>query len=118
MTHIEELAAFITARLDEDEQAAREAYYEGQRWLAEEEEIWRWPDDEPVHSADRKADARHIALHDPGRVLREVEGKRAVLIALGAAAGRPDWASAYGIVLRCLALSWSGDPDYREEWKP
>src|SRR6266550_3786728 len=76
---MDDLVAFVTARLDEDEAAARESYYEGQRWLTEEEGVYRWPDDELVHTADRKADARHIARHDPARALREVEAKRAIL---------------------------------------
>jgi hypothetical protein len=75
----DDLTAFITARLDEDEAAARESHHEGQRWLTEEEDVYRWPDDELVHSADRKADARHIARHDPARALREVAAKRAIL---------------------------------------
>lgn len=74
-----DLVAFISARLGEDEAAARDAYYEGQRWITEEEGVYRYPDDELVHMADRKRDARHIALHDPARVLREVEAKRKIL---------------------------------------
>jgi hypothetical protein len=117
------LAEFITARLDEDEAAARESYYEGQHWLSEEEGVYRWPDDEPVHIADRKADARHIARHDPARVLREVEAKRKILAEHG---GEHDPCDAHDAwfrsitcaTLRQLGTEFSGHPDYLEEWKP
>ena len=132
------LAKFLAARLDEDEAAAREAYYEGQRWITEEEGVYRWPDDELVHMAGRKADARHIARHDPARVLREVEATRKILAELpayskqrrglrdymylpenagyhsGHADGTDD--AAY-YVLRQLAAVHSDHPDYREEWR-
>ena len=91
-----------------------------------------------MHSADRKADARHIARHDPARVLREIAAKRAIV-----AAHHPETPSKYGHdVLRCavcqtergvwaedrhadpwpcltlrhLAAVWSDHPDYRAEW--
>lgn len=120
------LADFITARLDEDEAAARESHHEGQRWITEEEGVYRWPDDELVHSADRKADARHIARHDPARVLREVTAKRAMV-----AMCREDLAAQYepgdgewnegsihaskawaNTVLRTMAAIWADHPDY------
>jgi uncharacterized protein DUF6221 len=74
-----DLMAWLKACVDADEAAARESFHEGQRWITEEEGVYRWPDDELVHMADRKADARHVARHDPARVLREVAHKRRVL---------------------------------------
>ena len=71
--------AFLKARLDEDEAAADGAYYEGQRWLTEEEGVYRYPADEVVHYADRKVDARHMARWEPVRVLREVAASRTLL---------------------------------------
>jgi hypothetical protein len=83
--------------------------------------------------------ARHIALHDPARALREVAAKRAIL-----AEHHPtDW-TAYGEhmcsrcvlddderheddhhwlpypcpTVRALIAIWSGHPDYRQEWRP
>lgn len=140
----DDLVAFINARLDEDEQAARASHYEGQRWLAEEEGVSRWPDDEPVHMADTKKDARHIALHDPARVLRGVEAKRQVLTVHRPGKEVPEWSSAVGRfttvscegcgfggpcddphtedinecpTLQALATEWSDHPDYdREHW--
>lgn len=111
------LADFITARLDEDEAAARESHHEGQRWITEEEGVYRWPDDELVHSADRKADARHIARHDPARVLREVTAKRAMvqhcLDAIDAQGDYHDDGSEYVAtqILAALASAWSDHPD-------
>lgn len=111
-----DLAAFIAARLGEDEAAAREAYYEGQRWLTEEEGVYRWPNDELVHTADRKADARHIARHDPARVLRRVEWTRHALNTIAALA---ELSPSFAHCLLCeLAAEWSDHPDYRAEWKP
>lgn len=136
MSDTEALVAFDKARLNEDEAAARESYYEGQHWLTEEEGVYRWPDDELVHMADRKADARHIARHGPGRVLREVEAKRGRLALMIEAQAEMDAALSdkhAGDVDRAMkigrargatvAVKWDatvhGDhPDYRPEWKP
>lgn len=132
---MKDLLDFIRARLDEDEAAARESHYEGQRWLTEEEGVHRWPEDELVHMADRKADARHIARHDPARVLREVEAKwhivrdyeraaRACSDATGSELDSRGYASMCGArdALRAacaaLAAAWSDHPDYRKEWAP
>jgi hypothetical protein len=120
-----DLAAFLAARLDEDEAAARESYYEGQRWLTEEEGVYRWPDDEPVHLADRKADARHIARHGPARALREVAAKRALLTG-HEGVHRCDWGEHRGPgvlggwckTVRTLAAVYSDHPDYLQEWAP
>lgn len=134
-----DLTEFYAARLDETEAAARDSYYEGQRWITEEEGVYRWPDDELVQMADRKADARHIARHDPARVLREVEAGRKILADLpayskqrrdlrdhvylpenaayhsGHADGTDD--AAY-YALRLLAAVYSDHPDYDEAWRP
>lgn len=65
-----DLAAFLTARLDEDEAAAKAAW--GTEW------DWRYlvsPFREPCSTAHTV----HIARHDPARVLRGVEAKRKIL---------------------------------------
>ena len=122
----DDLAAFLAVRLDEDEAAARDSYYEGQRWIAEEEGVYRYPDDELIHSADRKADARHIALHDPARVLREVAADRKILaeyerIQLSAAAypsqGNAAALIAVQAVVKIRAEVFDGHPDYGEDWR-
>jgi hypothetical protein len=73
--------------------------------------------------------ARHIARHDPARVLAECEAKRRIV------EEHPDYGG-YGEscarcaessidlapwpcpTLRALASVWSDHPDYREEWRP
>jgi hypothetical protein len=122
------LVAFLKARLDEDEQAARAA-------VGFDYGVREWADDgDPVNV--------HIARHDPARVLREVEAKRRMLEAhsrphhcahltgRGASSvvdGKP-WVFYEEAhtqdtgdicdVLRLLALPYADHKDYREEWRP
>ncbi len=99
MTTTDPWTAFITARLDEDEQTARAAT--PGPWRHNPDKHWRKPGtawfEEAVfagpagadatcvagtgESDDRQsmADADHIARHGPARVLREVETLRAIL---------------------------------------
>lgn len=56
------------------------------------------------------AAAGHIALHDPARVLREVEAKRLLL-----ALHRGCDARCY--VVKVLALPYMDRPGYRDEWR-
>ena len=109
----EGLIAFLNARLDEDEAAAK-------AWL---------PLGNPT-----AMQREHIARQDPGRVLREVEAKRVIL-------GRHKPLSEASSHLACawcsddvdtvsldmrwpcpdvlsLAAVYSDHPDYRPEWKP
>jgi len=73
----------------------------------------------------------HIIRHDPARVLREVEAKRAVLAQYESAReqvrhpvsaeNRAAARVAQGEledVLRLLAAVYADHPDYREEWRP
>jgi hypothetical protein len=94
----DELVAFVDARLDEDEAAARAATPGPWRAITstELEELRnREPVDEkdedprpwtrPVMSEDESrsdGDRVHIARHDPVRALREVEAKRAIITAV------------------------------------
>ncbi|MFV2094840.1 DUF6221 family protein [Micromonospora sp. LOL_014] len=82
-----DLIAWLREQLDEDERVAREAstasaeWREGSSWLADLRD--------PLPSQRRAlrpgakllsdADARHIARHDPARVLAEVEARRAII---------------------------------------
>ena len=100
------LAAFLNARLDEDEMAAL-------AWL---------PFGNPG-----AAQREHIARHDPARVLREVEAGRAIV---RRCAGVMDEMDVYpnGLVsprallarqvLMWLGVTWADYPDYDGEWKP
>jgi hypothetical protein len=119
-----DLVAFLNARLDEDDAAAK-------AWL-------------PFGNPDAVA-REHIARHDPGRVLREVAAKRAIVglhrIEVRKAEITPfdpytgerrldqyevtceicGWSSddptSACATLRAIAAVYSHHPDYREEWK-
>lgn len=66
--------------------------------------------------------ARHIARHDPARVLRDVEAKRRIwLKAAGytsSAIADTDFKAAWETVLEELASIWSDHPDYEKDWEP
>ena len=123
-----DLLAFLTARLDEDEAAAKAAW--GVEW------DWRYVA-QPFGERPSIAHTVHIARHDPARVLREVEAKRAILAEHGPANGGRDsdrcrvcTAIAHTGVghtdarrfrapcptLLILAAIYSDHPDYRQEW--
>ncbi|MFE7954405.1 DUF6221 family protein [Streptomyces sp. NPDC057413] len=100
---MDDLVAFLRARLDEDERIARAAA-EPERWVELNRapqrswsvEFWADPDRAAVVAegssaypvvvttqgmAEEDAEARalHIARHDPARVLRDIEADRALL---------------------------------------
>jgi hypothetical protein len=135
-----DIAEFVKARLDEDEATAKAALES--EWFAHVTEFasanhydtfgdlavdyWQWFPGE--------ADGVHVARHDPARVPREVEAKRAHLsqwmdaraqvVECGRAgddAGRSRW-EAVALALTHVVVSdaavWSDHPDYRAEWKP
>src|SRR5258708_38225040 len=82
-----DLAAFLTARLDEDEVAAKAAMnVYGADWNAQtgSENLparvyGKGGRDRPVADTSRAYPADHIARHDPARVQREVKAQRAIL---------------------------------------
>jgi hypothetical protein len=102
MGDAELLAAFLAARLDEDEAAAK-------AWL-------------PFGNPDAAA-REHIARHDPGRVLREVAAKRAILaVHWPCANSGHTWCGADHEEWPCrtvghLAAVYSDHEGYRPEWK-
>jgi Family of unknown function (DUF6221) len=124
---MEELAAFLKARLDEDEIRARAALGE---W-DDEAARYEWED----LPADSYVHARN---HDPARVLREAEAKGAILADYQVAAqspydlpegvhdGRDDSErladeaimDTMEAVVRALATVYSDHPDYQKEWAP
>lgn len=81
--------AFVAARLDEEEQLARDAY--GAPWdaavggmvhvsaAAIRDDKWQFGKLGYVASVEREADRQHIAYHDPARVLADVQAKRDLL---------------------------------------
>lgn len=125
-----DLVAFLRARLDEDEQIARDPMAE--TWTkAESPSIFVMGGGELVAETGAFADARHIARHDPARVLTEVDAKRRIL-KVHFRRRSHDWDEP-GVkgfdcaqcadrfpctTLRLLALPYADHPDYREEWRP
>lgn len=133
---MDELTAFMNARLAEDQAAAKAC-------ADLESAAWR-PVDENVRSHDgggsdvvvalERETAEHIARHDPGRALREVAAKRARLALMTEAhaemdklladkhAGDVERAMAIGraraatVAVKHDAAIWNGHADYRAEW--
>lgn len=124
----DDLVAFLRARYDEDEQVATAAT--PGPWVAGGIGDFGWSVSGPsggVEADDSeagRADAEHIARHDPARALAEVAAKRRVLDAWPDSFGQwsADQADAARAmktaVLLLLALPYAGHPDYREEWRP
>jgi hypothetical protein len=135
---MDELIAFITARLDEDEATARDADLgSGGIWGIRGNNSPRAASTVVTEHGEFQAaspeDALHIASHDPFRVLCEVIAKRAILAKhehhgengehachtchpnLEIGDPWPGWCP----TLRLLAIVWADHPDYRaEEWAP
>ena len=115
----ESLTEFLLARIAEDEAAARDAYYDGQVWIPEEEAVVSADRDlEPVMFLDRKRDAAHAYRWSPARVLAECEAKRRIVEDRGLldTFGVP---SIFGErILRALAPPYASHPDYDESWRP
>jgi len=115
------LSDFLLARIAEDEDAARDAYYDGQRWLSEEEAVVAADKDlDPVLYLDRKCDAYHAQNWSPGRVLAECEAKRRIVEGANGPERHEhdpyEWDYAFEYVLPLLALPYADHPDYRDEW--
>ena len=151
------IVEFLRARYDEDEAAARAAaaggawrYEDGDSvgaWTLYDEhwtiaslrtyrhEAYEYANRMPAfrHPAyvDADANGRHIARHDPARVLREVEAHRRILamhwphksfrgdvVTCGFCAGdgaAEDWPCPH---VRLLAMPYDSHPDYDPSWSP
>jgi hypothetical protein len=129
-----DIVAFLTARLDEDEQVAQavednSAPFDGQ-WKNDGGLALRtyndWvlaylPDARPF----RPGVLDHIARHDPARVLADVAAKRAILARHSTGAGSLRTHGWYCEVcddgcaeLPALAAVYADHPDYDESWRP
>lgn len=132
---MDDLTAFLLARLEEDEQGAV-AIFRDHTWSAYREggdDGWAV---EGAHSGDPscivgdEAMANHIARHDPARVLADVAAKRKLVEFWSLAYRNPkdaarfsgaDWDRVRGggqWTLKLLALPYADHPDYHENWKP
>ena len=122
-----DLAAFLLARIAEDEAVATlatSAPWQENESLAGGEDDWRIEDaqgrdiagcpDCGVRASFDRPDADHIARHDPARVLAECEAKRRIVEEADGADAQW-WEHRY---LLALALPYADHPDYRDEWKP
>jgi hypothetical protein len=130
-----ETGAFVAARLDEREAAAKAAL--PGPWMAREHEIRSWASNPSKVAASYtfEAEGAHIALHDPARVLREVAAWRAILAEYAAALAAQnrmlaspagdqsvtyEWENGRGCALlnavRGVAAAWSDHPDYDPAW--
>ncbi|WP_329390218.1 DUF6221 family protein [Streptomyces sp. NBC_01716] len=107
-----DLGAFLQARYDEDEAAARVAT------------PGPWgPSGKSVIDGDGIAfveaprrDAAHIARHDPARVLRGIEAKRRVVGRINSHAAGMGVDEVHGDVLRALAAEYADHPDFDPSW--
>ncbi|MFD5564515.1 DUF6221 family protein [Kitasatospora griseola] len=143
-----DLVAFLRARLDEDEQTAREAHaidpapwYEdveyddrtnqrdgryGSGLVRADDNVALWDRKQSSTLSMTAPTAVHVARHDPARVLAEVAAKRRILDDLAAAQGleeKDPWEAedrlgALERAVSFLALPYADHPDYRPEWAP
>ena len=120
---VSDLVAFLRARLAEDEWLAKAAL----EAVREPYQADFWDDAHP-------ADDAHYRAHDPARVLREVEAKRAILTeyekalsvrpaayigTLGQRESREEVAFRYALELACRhhAAVWRDHPEYDPAWQ-
>lgn len=142
-----DVAAFIRARLDEHEEAARIALgvngvasvqhhlrgddvapnYPLPRWRYDAGQVWQTHERTPTIVVGQTwgADGEHIALNDPVHVLTWVAAMRAILKQFEDASGAPAWAeyergqrAALQGALRAFAAAWRFHPDYDPAWAP
>jgi hypothetical protein len=144
MSGMDTLVEFLLARLAEDEQAAQalhgvrlEAYEEGgdDGWAVEAD-----PGGDPGAIIGDERLAKHIARHDPGRVLAEIDAKRRIVDMHSGHHECVSWdrhstdltptdhtdtvlvdrgyTHEDDPTLRLLALPYAAHKDYRAEWAP
>ena len=127
---MDEWAAFVTARLDEYEAAAKAAQapspwkaagHESDSWIVTDATGEPLIYDEGTPSLE---EAAHIARHDPGRTLRRIKGARMILARYEDCLARmedPDYPAGVArdqareyedFVFPELAAEWSDHPDY------
>lgn len=129
---IGDLVEFLRARLDEDDEAARDAAGWDPTGSSRAAGLWRRDGiNSVIDSSDRlviygdgpeptDAQAEHIARHDPARVLREVEAKRRIVETI-IRHSEEGWGSldiGHLVVrdLAPLAAVYSDHPEYQPHW--
>src|SRR3954466_10985384 len=127
----QEMLAFWTARLGEDEHTARNACHDGPGdWTTDDSyavSVVGLPPGADVFSravafnegSPSEEQAAHTPRHDPSRVLRDVAAARRRLArideAIGAGHDSYDLASA---LLPLEVAAYDNHPDYKEAWRP
>ncbi|MFG2175925.1 DUF6221 family protein [Streptomyces niveus] len=133
---MDDLVAFLRARLDEDEQAAHATEWCAATrgfsgWGAQRigDDTWEVRSHGAVLAANlEQGDVEHIGRHDPARVPREILAHRTTVdqydIALGAPAATDQAAYWRGhtetlrdVCLRIAAVH-ADQPDHMEAWRP
>lgn len=129
------IVEFLRARLDEDDQMAREAGKRATDWRSDghgvggggEPIAWDgeggWTGEHTIvydEGWPEGGEALHIARHDPARALREVEAKRRIIELAGAisCSGAEFAEQDYQTLTRSLAAVYSDHPDYQADWAP
>lgn len=104
------LMSAVVSHIEEDEEVAGEASAGNFSWYAEEESITLAEDDAagPLMwlTALRKADAAHIARHDPRRVRAEAAARRETVALVRRDAEASGWRGFHLAVLRQLAAPY------------
>lgn len=144
-TSVDPLAAFLHARLDEDEAIARRP--RGQAFASWNRSWDTAPQRDLAVDGERVAALpldldEHIARHDPARVLADVAARRRIIAAHPLVPARDVWGQETGgtscgtcdaepdlmlggieqprtdgcVTLRALAAPYAGHPDYDERW--
>lgn len=118
------LLEFLRARLDDDEAIAHAARPGPWQFVEDaingprigDEDALMVPEDDlaPCNDSIPTGDSRHIARHDPARVLRDVAAKRATLDVLFAADLLPTQWSIFAKVIEPMAAVYSDHPDYKD----
>jgi hypothetical protein len=129
------LAEFLTARLDEDEAAAKQSAALFTCFEAKPGDWTRLMCDPVMGPFGGQSSARDVVtgmyvgkMSDPARALREAEAKRAILamwqepepdryLATGEIVAQVAVSGAIGRVVRELAAVWRDHPDYDETWE-
>lgn len=127
---MDDLVAFLRARLDEDEAVTREADdFDDHSWYIVQDGLGNTVGPRPQPGEFRIATAyyaeyaEHIARYDPARVWADVAAKRELLrVAEAAADFAPTFTTGFAAklegVLRRFAVAYADHPDYRPEWAP
>lgn len=124
---------FGYARLDEEEAAAKTAasgvgpdwvFDTADDWLCSAKGIFLADLSDPKDPVTPVQVGPFLARNDPSAVLRDIEGKRAIVRSLEIASrevGGSDHALVRDVweqAVRNLLMRWDDHPDYEEAWKP